>query len=162
MEDKDKLQGMGITMHGVTVNGPMFDIHDNGTVNYYMNMVEAPAKKSSAAPRMKDVLLALLEATDEQGDRLFTEKGQWYAVYKVLSDCHGYPVKMTEFCSIMADWGMGEVSPACSYDSMKRIPSSVTFPTLNVTLWPHYLSKADDKFRKQIKVAMKLQELLQD
>ena len=35
MDDKNKVQSLNIVMNGITINGPMFDIHDNGTVNNY-------------------------------------------------------------------------------------------------------------------------------
>ena len=38
MDNKDKIQGLNIVMNGITINGPMFDIHDNGTVNNYYNV----------------------------------------------------------------------------------------------------------------------------
>lgn len=36
-DNKEKIQGLNIVMNGITINGPMFDIHDNGTVNNYFN-----------------------------------------------------------------------------------------------------------------------------
>ena len=33
MDDKNKIQSLNIVMNGITINGPMFDIHDNVTVN---------------------------------------------------------------------------------------------------------------------------------
>ena len=35
MDDKNKVQSLNIVMNGITINGPMFDIHDTGTVNNY-------------------------------------------------------------------------------------------------------------------------------
>lgn len=35
--NKEKIQGLNVIMNGITINGPMFDIHDNGTVNNYFN-----------------------------------------------------------------------------------------------------------------------------
>ena len=33
MENKEKIQGLSIVMNGITINGPMFDIHDNKEVH---------------------------------------------------------------------------------------------------------------------------------
>ena len=85
---------------------------------------------------------------------------QWYAVYKVLSECHGYPNKISEFCDVMKNWGMDKVTPACSYESVKKVPSNIAKAMEKVTLWHNYIDKADDKFKKQIVVAMKLMEML--
>ena len=98
---------------------------------------------------------------NEEGKKIFIEKCQWYAVYKVLSDIQDYPSKMTDFCDIMKNWGMHEVSPACDYESIRKIPNNVVFPTQNVTLWHNYKDKAEVKFKKQLIVAMKLMELLE-
>ena len=162
MEEKEKIQGLNIVMNGITINGPMFDIHDNGVVNNYFTSSSETKPMNASEDSVKETLLALLEATDEHDNRIFTEKGQWYAVYKVLSECHGYPSNMREFCDIMKNWGMDGVTPACSYDSVKKVPSQVKIPTPKVTLWHNYKDKADDKFKKQVIVAMKLMEMLEE
>lgn len=160
--ENNKSQGIRIVMNGITINGPMFDIHDNKNV-YISNEVQKKEDASlhASEEEIKKAILTLLESTGEDGKRIFTEKGQWYAVYKVLSDLHGYPSKMTDFCDIMKNWGMYEASPACDYESMRKVPNNVTFPTSKVTLWHNYKDKAEAKFTKQIMVAIKLMELLE-
>lgn len=161
MENKEKIQGLNIVMNGITINGPMFNIHDNGVVNNYFATSSETKRMNASEEQIKETLLALLETTDEEGHRIFTEKGQWYAVYKVLSECYGYPTKISEFCEIIKNWGMAEVSPACSYESVKKVPSQVNIPTPKVALWHNYKDKADEKFKKQLVVAMKLMEMLE-
>ena len=117
---------------------------------------------SATENKVKDAILTLLTITDEKGNRIFTDKGQWYAIYKVLTEHHGYPSNKREFCDIMINWGMNEVSPACSYNSVRKIPNQVVNAVLKVNLWPNYLDKADDKFKKQIIVAIELMKLLED
>lgn len=162
MENEEKIQGLSIVMNGITITGPMFDIHDNGTVNNYFSTSSEDKLMNASEEKMKKTLLALLDATDEEGKRIFTEKGQWYAVYKVLSECHGYPTKISEFCDIMTNWGMDKVTPACSYESVKKIPIHVTPTSNKVILWHNLMDKAEPKFKKQILVAMKLMELLEE
>ena len=161
MENEEKIQGLNIVMNGITINGPMFDIHDNGVVNNYFTTQSEPKRMNASEDKMKETLLALLDATDEEGHRIFIEKGQWYAVYKVLSECHGYPTKISEFCDIMKNWGMDKVTPACTYESVKKVPNQTNIPTPKVTLWHNYKDKADEKFKKQVVVAMKLMEMLE-
>jgi hypothetical protein len=161
MDDKNKIQSLNIVMNGITINGPMFDIHDNGTVNNYFTTSSEDKRMNASEAKVKDALLILLDATDTEGNRIFTEKGQWYAVYKVLSECHGYPTKVSEFCDIMTNWGMDKVTPACSYESVKKIPTHITATSNKVILWHNLKDKADPKFMKQIMVAMKLMELLE-
>lgn len=160
MENKEKIQGLNIVMNGITINGPMFDIHDNGTVNNYFSTSSGDKGMNVSEEKMKEAILALLESIDKEGKKIFTDKGQWYAIYKVLSDLHGYPNNMREFCDIMINWGMGDVSPACDYESIRKVPNNVAFPTNKVTLWHNYKDKAEAKFKKQVVVAMKLMELL--
>lgn len=117
---------------------------------------------SASENKVKDAILTLLTITDENGKRIFTDKGQWYAIYKVLTEHHGYPSNMRQFCDIMNNWGMNEVFPACSYNSVRKIPNQVANAALKVSLWLNYLDKADDKFKKQIIVAIELMNLLED
>ena len=162
MEEPMKTQTLGATFYGsVTFNGPMFDIHDNQHVHIHSEQPEKRTSLHASEEEIKDAILALLEATDDDGHRIFSEKGQWYAVYKVLSECHGYPTNIREFCDIMKNWGMDKVSPACSYNSVRRIPSDISKSTTKVALWNNYKSKADEKFKKQIIVANQLMEMLE-
>ena len=162
MEEQKKTQVLGVTFYGsVTFNGPMFHIHDNEHVHIHS---EQPTKQTSlhaSEEETKEAILALLEATDEEGHRIFTEKSQWYAVYKVLSECHYFPSKMTDFCDIMKNWGMDGVSPACTYENIRKIPNQIVIPTNKVTLWHNYKDKAEVKFKKQIIAAIRLMELLE-
>ena len=155
-----EIQNLNILMKGITINGPMFHINGNGVVNNYFTTSSAQSMNTSEE-EIKNALLALQEATDEEGERIFTEKSQWYAVYKVLSECHGYPTNIREFCDIMKNWGMDKVSPACTYENIRKIPNQIVIPTNKVTLWHNYKDKAEGKFKKQILVAIKLMELLE-
>ena len=163
MEEPKKTQTLGATFYGsVTFNGPMFDIHDNQHVHIHS---EQPKKRTSlhaSEEEIKEAILALLEATDGDSHRIFAEKGQWYAVYKVLSECHGYPTNIREFCDIMKNWGMDRMAPACTYNSVRKIPSDIPKSTTKVALWNNYKDKADEKFKKQIIVANKLMEMLEE
>lgn len=161
-EEKEKTQFLGATFYGsVTFNGPMYDIHDNVNVHIHSAHSQKGTSLHASEEEVKQAILAVLDATDEDGKKIFTEKSQWYAVYKVLSNIHDYPSKMTDFCYVMKNWGMDEVSPACDYESIRKIPNNITFPTPKVTLWHNYKDKAEVKLKKQIIVAMKLMELLE-
>ena len=99
---------------------------------------------------------ATLTATDPDGNRIFTDNGQWYAVYKVMSELKNYPSDMKAFCDIMTNYGMDKADPPCRYESVKKIPQNVNMPSTKVSLWSNFMDKADPKFRKQIVVAMRL------
>ena len=148
---KNSIPGMSFNAP-VTFNAPMFDIHDN--TNVYINTAPERAEaRPAAGDEVAGLLGALLEAVDEEGGRIFTEKGQWYAVYRVLSECMGYPKEMRTFCRLMAGMGMDRATPSVSYESIKKIPQAVHLPSAKVSLWPAYLDRADEKARKQIVVA---------
>ena len=155
----ENVQCTNSTMDGIPGGVPMFYVN-GGTVNNYFTTSSSSCSLHASEEKIKEILLALLEATDENGNRIFTEKAQWYAVYKVLYECQGYPSKISEFCDIMKNWGMDKVTPACTYDSVAKAPRLTNIPTPKVTLWHNYIDKADDKFRKQVVVAMKLMEML--
>ena len=54
MDNKDKIQSLNIVMNGITINGPMFDIHDNGTVNnYFANSSEDKRMNASEERAMQ-------------------------------------------------------------------------------------------------------------
>lgn len=154
MEERDKENGgvPGVSFNApVTFNAPMFDIHDN--TNVYINTAPEKAGGRAAGDEAAGLVGALLEAEDEEGGLIFTEKSQWYAVYRVLSECMGYPKEMRAFCRLMAGMGMDRVTPSVSYESIKKVPQTVHLPSAKVSLWPAYLDRADEKARKQIVVA---------
>ena len=74
-----EIQNLNILMKGITINGPMFDSHDNGVVKNYF-ATTSDSSMNASEDGIKSALLALLETTDEEDRQLFTEKGQWYAV----------------------------------------------------------------------------------
>lgn len=163
MEEQKKTQVLGATFYGsITFNGPMFHIHDNEHVHIHGAQPAQRTSLHASEEQVKSALLALLEATDEDGKKIFNEKSQWYAVYKVLAECHRYPTNIREFCDIMKNWGMDGVSPACTYNSVRKIPSDIPKSTTKVALWNNYKDKADEKFKKQIIVANKLMEMLEE
>ena len=143
----------------VTFNAPMFDIHDN--TNVYINAGPDGQAAGGGGKEVIDAIDALLEATDAEGRPVFTEKGQWYAVYRVLSEQMGYPKEMRDFCNAMIDLGMDKVCPAISYESIKKIPQNVHLPSSKAALWGTYLARADEKMRKQIVVAIELMKRLE-
>lgn len=140
---------------------PMICVFNNGTINNNIVKSSENGQMNAAEEKVKQAILNLLEATDENENKIFTEKGQWYAIYKVLSKYHGYPRKISEFCDIMVNWGMDKVTPACSYESVKKVPTNVPEVTNDIMIWHNLQTKAKPKFKKQISVAMKLTELLE-
>ena len=109
---------------------------------------------------VKRLLLRLLEV-EEAGERIMTEKVQWYAVYKVLTEKLGYPCVMAEFVRAMQLLGMDRVSPPVCLQSLKKAPKSTDPLLWSVDRWPEYLGRASEPVRRQIRVAMKLLALME-
>lgn len=162
MDKAEKIQGLNIVMNGITINGPMFDIHDNGVVenHYQINSSTDNAPMTISDEKVKDILKKLLETTNADGDRLFQHKNQWYAVYRVLSEQCDYPNNMKDFCRVMVDMGMDSVTPSCNYESVKKVPAELTQLACKVSLWRSLLNKSNTQTKKQIEVALKLMDLL--
>lgn len=72
MEDnKDKIQGLNIVMNGITINGPMFDIHDNGTVNnYFSTSTEEKQVDDSESPLRNHIFIEKIFDTNDRLLRL--------------------------------------------------------------------------------------------
>lgn len=144
----------------VTFNAPMFDIHDNRAVYIAGEGQQKDVPSSYEKQEVINALVTLRKTTDKEGGYIFKEKGQWYAVYRVMSEYLGYPKDMRIFCNVMIDMGMCEVQPIVSYECMRKVPLNVHLPPGKVALWSSYLTRADEKARKQIVVAEELIRIL--
>lgn len=110
-------------------------------------------RRNVAEQEVRELLQALLKASAEDGDGLLmTDKGQWWAVYRVLNECCNYPKKMTDFFQLMKSWQMDKASPACTYESLRAAQKSVPKLSAKVTLWNQFRDLSD-VYRKQCDVA---------
>ena len=107
---------------------------------------------------MKSVLEKLQEAKDENGKYIMYDYDQWYAIFRVLSKFCGYPTKPKDFETTMKNIGSDEFRIPCIYDNYRKV--TLNKLPQNVALWKQYINSADQYSLKQIKVAMKLMELL--
>ena len=162
MDKQEKVQSLNIVMNGITINGPMFDIHDNGVVenHYHISSESKSPSLTISDTKIKEALEVLLSATDEDGHKLLVQNNQWYAVFRVLSEYCEYPSTMKDFCRVMTDMGMDEVNPPCKYDSIKKVPTEITQLACKVNLWHSYRNKSTAQAKKQIEVALKLMDIL--
>lgn len=162
MDKQEKVESLNIVMNGITINGPMFDIHDNGVVenHYHISSASEKSQQTISDENVMRALKELLTATDAEGAKVFTQNGQWYAVFRVLSEQCDYPANMKDFCRVMTDMGMGEATPPCKYESIKKVPAEVTQLACKTTLWRSFLNRATMQAKKQIEVALKLMDLL--
>ena len=101
---------------------------------------------------------ALQEARDEQGRYIMHDLDQWYAVFRVLSHFCGYPSKPRDFEQTMKNIGADSLRLPCKYESFRKVVLN-KLPQ-NVALWRQYEASADQYSMKQIKVALKLMEIM--
>ena len=146
----------GPVITGGTFTGVEFVTHKH----VYSRESEGPPFNNNER-RVKSAIEQLLAATDTNGGRIFTEKAQWYAIYKVLSQLEDYPSQRKAFCMVMAEMGMETVDPPISYESLKKVQLPSMLETSKVTLWKSYLQSAEGAPRRQIMVALKFMSLLE-
>lgn len=168
MMDKQELQKTleAIGKGGINVAG---DLVIEKHVDYEVNNVEAGGigiqinngrEKSltTSDEDIKEAIEALMEATDGEGQYIMHDLDQWYAIFRVLSQLCGYSSKPKDFETNMRNIGADKLRIPCKYDNYRKIVLS-QLPA-NVTLWGQYKNSADQYSMKQIKVALKLMQLL--
>lgn len=157
MEDKDMINMEGL-FKGANLNGAQIIAVNKGEV-YYQKYGEGVPTISKTEEDVKNAIMKLMDAKDEQNKFLIHDQEQWYAIFRVLSMFCGYPQKASDFSRTMENLGMGEVRIPCKYDSFRKV-SPNQLPQ-NVSLWHQYENTADQYSRKQVVVALKLMELLE-
>ena len=166
--DKEELQKTleAIGKGGINVAG---DLVLEKHVDYEVSNVEAGGigiqinngrEKSltTSDEDIKEAIEALMEATDGEGQYIMHDLDQWYAIFRVLSQLCGYSSKPKDFETNMRNIGADKLRIPCKYDNYRKIVLS-QLPA-NVTLWGQYKNSADQYSMKQIKVAVKLMQLL--
>lgn len=108
---------------------------------------------------IRQLMSELLATRDEQGKPLFSDRRQWYAVYRVLKEVRNYPSQMSDFCQRMRDMGMDRAQVPCVYDSFRKVANDLPKLTAPVSLWPDY-GHLSYSYEQQCKVsAFLLQKL---
>jgi hypothetical protein len=151
---------------GITVNG---DLVLEKHVENEIGNVEAGGigiqinngKDSSLSVSDKDIKTAIEELQaiqDDNDEYLMHDLDQWYAVFRVLSQFCGYPKKPKDFELTMKNIGADGFRLPCKYDNFRKV--TLNKLPQNVALWKQYVNSADQYSLKQIKVAIKLMDLL--
>lgn len=156
-----------ISKSGITVAG---DLVLEKKVEYEVNNVENggigiqiinSSKETPLTISDKDIRSALeklQEEKDEKGKYIMYDHDQWYAVFRVLSQFCGYPTKPKDFETSMKNIGSDKFRIPCKYDNYRKV--TLNKLPQNVALWKQYVNSADQYSLKQLKVALKLMELL--
>ncbi len=153
----------GITIQGDFVMSKQVEyevngVEDGGIGIQIINNHKEEIPLTVADKNIKEALEELQNAKDEQDKYILFDFDQWYAVFRVLSQFCGYPQKPKDFDKTMKNIGADKMRVPCKYENYRKVVLN-KLPQ-NVALWKHYLNMADQYSLKQIKVAMKLMDIL--
>lgn len=154
MTEEQKLQWLQGLMASGSVSITQLNLGD-GTQNFHISGGEAQGG-SKTDEQVRQAITELYEATVEDGDGtvrpLFSDKSQWYAVYRVLTEHCGYPSKMTDFVRLVEERGYSQQSPPCNYDSLKKAPQTCARLSCRTDLWQQF-GDCGVTYLKQCRVA---------
>ena len=121
MDNQEKVQGLNIVMHGITINGPMFDIHDNHNIVINAASPTQGEEHSSATPatRGEDSFEKAMKAAEACGS-LLTRKSSWAVVYCVCCKHLGVDMSVSAFFRRVADYPIKPNLPSCSEASIRK------------------------------------------
>lgn len=123
MDNKEKVQGLSIVMNGITINGPMFDIHDNHSV--VLMTSSAPAQggvaEESPAPSVaqEEASFESVMKAAEACQCYFWAQSSWAVVYCVCRDHLGMDISMSDFERRVAEYPLNPKTKPCPKDTIR-------------------------------------------
>lgn len=170
-----KLQDLQYTLEaagkcGITVAG---DFVLEKHVEYEVNNVEAGGigiqivngkdqPLTASDKTIKAVVKELQVAKDEEGQLVFKNKKQWWAVYRVLFTYCNYPSQMTAFEKKMRELNVATIDGErdLSYSSLSKAPTDVPrIATCSPSVW-NTCKDLNDNYMQQYIVAEFLMQKL--
>jgi len=159
MTDEMKEKMMQRLLQGARIGQLNMVVESGATVNYYEQAVRGGTTKSEEA--VKRAVMRLMDEKDDDGKYIVFEQGQFYAIKAVLtSPLCGFPSKPAQFGRTLENLGLAHLRVAYSSESVKKV--HVHQLPANVELWHQYQNTADGYSMKQVRVAVRLMELLSD
>jgi hypothetical protein len=166
---QEKLQKTleALAKSGITVAGDLvleknveYEVNnvEKGGIGIQINNDSKETLLTFSDKEIKTTLGKLQETKGEDGKYIMYDHDQWYAVFRVLSQFCGYPTKPKDFETSMKNIGSDEFRIPCKYDNYRKV--TLNKLPQNVALWKQYVNSADQYSLKQLKVALKLMELL--
>ena len=146
---QEKVQGLNIVMNGITINGPMFDIHDNQNVVIH---AASPATSKEEATRQDDVTKR--DATEqvvsldnvikaaEACQAYFWAQSSWAVVYCVCCDHLEMEMSMSEFERRVADYPLSPKTKPCPEGTIRAAFRDNDYLHYSIHRWPEGRSKA--------------------
>ena len=146
---QEKVQGLNIVMNGITINGPMFDIHDNHNVIIH---AASPTPSKEEATRQDEVTKR--DATEqvvslddvikaaEACQAYFWAQSSWAVVYCVCRDHLEMEMSMSEFERRVADYPLSPKTKPCREGTIRAAFSDNDYLHYSIHRWPEGRSKA--------------------
>lgn len=75
--------------------------------------------------RIDAAIAELMDMTDNNGQPLITMGRQWWGIYRILIDYHGYPAGYTQFVKRMTARGMDKARVPLKLSSLKAIAGTI-------------------------------------
>ena len=75
--------------------------------------------------RIDAAIAELMDMTDNSGQPLITMGRQWWGIYRILVDYHGYPAGYTKFVKRMTARGMDKARVPLKLSSLKAIAGTI-------------------------------------
>lgn len=75
--------------------------------------------------RIDAAIAELMDMTDNNGQPLITMGRQWWGIYRILVDYHGYPAGYTQFVKRMTARGMDKARVPLKLSSLKAIAGTI-------------------------------------
>ena len=148
---------------GIQVNG---DFVVSKHVEYEVNNVEAGGvgiqfnnnntnvPQTNTEKAIKSAIEQLLNEKDKDGNNIFKNKKQWWAVYRVLATFCNYPTKKTAFVKKIIDLELDNAddSTTITYDSLSAAPKDVPLMACSPDAWDSFM-EINENYKQQFEVA---------
>ena len=101
---------------------------------------------------IKSSVEILMKELDEDGEFLFRNKKQWYAVYRVLETYCNYPSKMTVFVSKMKELELDHIDAKrmLTYESLVAAPKDVPQMVCSPSNWCTLKDKSEHYMQQYV------------
>jgi hypothetical protein len=146
---QEKVQGLNIVMNGITINGPMFDIHDN---HHVVINAASPTPSKEEGHTQEDVAkrdtpeqVASLDDVIKAAEgcqSYFWAQSSWAVVYCVCRDHLKMEMSMSELERRVADYPLSPKTKPCREGTIRAAFSDNDYLHYSIHRWSEGRSKA--------------------
>lgn len=129
-------------------------VYNYGTINENNYGQNTATPLAQTDKDIKAAIEELLKSRDGEGNPVFKNKKQWWAVFRVLSTFCNYPSKMSDFVTKMNDLQVeGAEGPfLVSYESLRKAAENVPLMACSPAAWDAQKERGEN-YRQQYNVA---------